>query len=410
LPAVARWFVGLITAIAAITAVWILRTPGTNPTGKHFIPGTVNANAVVWVIYFALVFVAMASALWWPGKRAARVPVAMAIAAIIMWIIGTHTSHTFSLLGFAVLTVAAWYVDDRCTQWSWHARLPLGWLMVGLLIYPVYVLANDWIAIVLIATIAMGMLLAFSPRRVLPYAAAGWLAAAMLMCMPVFGTSSGWFYSGFAYGTHHFERMANGQLDNLPELLHDEWGWDDLMEPAITIPKGPIADQIAITLNKVDRGVKLQTGTDVGLPLKYFLVCAWLVAVVLCAIGAAIHDRNRSPRFLAAIVAPWIVFFAVMTQMHQRYLLWGASLSAATAVLSPGYALLHFFLSIVSVSQELQSMMNNSLDRFNFVDYTHNAVYQFIEKWHPGVAWAVLLTAGIFVYTAVRFDKRPDTK
>jgi len=199
--------------------------------------------------------------------------------------------------------------------------------------------------------------------------------------------------------------MASGSVNNLPELLQSRWGWDDLMAPAYTLHAGTTADYVAAFLTQVDPGVHLRPGADVDLPLKYFLVGSWLLAVVICAMGAAIHDRNRSPRFLAAIVAPWIVFFAVMAQMHQRYLLWGASLSAASAVLSPGYALLHLFLSAVSTSQEMHTMMNNPLDPANHGQYTHYFVYQFVESWHPGIAWAVLLTAAIFVYTAVKWDR-----
>jgi hypothetical protein len=198
--------------------------------------------------------------------------------------------------------------------------------------------------------------------------------------------------------------MVSGQIDNLPELLQERWGWDNLMEPVVTIPKGPTADNIAEFLNQVDPGVRLKPGHEIGLPLKYCLVCIWLIAVVMCAAAVARHDRNRSPRFLAAIVAPWVIFFAVMTQMHQRYLLWGGSLSAATAILSPGYFVLHLFLSVVSMSQEMQSMMNNMYD-YSGRHYTDNAVYQFINNWHPGIAWAVLLTAGIFLYTAVKWEK-----
>jgi hypothetical protein len=405
LPAVARWVVGLFTAVAVITAVWLVRIPGTNPTGKLYIPGSINVHAIEWVVYLGLVFLAMASMLRWPRHPQARIPVLLFLVAIVIWVIGAHTSHSFSIIGFVALAAAAVWLDQRGPRLTWQLQLPLVFLGLVILLWPVHVLADAWLSTVERGIIAVGVILAISPRRVLPYAFAGWISAALLLCIPIFGSSKGWFDLGFAYGTHHYERMGHGQLENLPELLQQQWGWDDLMAPAITLPAGGTADRIAAFLAQIDPGVKLVPGKPIDLPLKYFLVGLWLVVVVLCAIGAAIHDRNRSPRFLAAVAAPWIVFFAVMTQMHQRYLLWGASLSSVTAIFNPGYALLHLFLSVVSATQELESMMNNKFDATNHGQFTQLPFYQFIEQWHPGIAWAVLLTAGIFVYTAVKWER-----
>ena len=43
-----------------------------------------------------------------------------------------------------------------------------------------------------------------------------------------------------------------------------------------------------------------------------------------------IKDSVRNSAFLVAISAPWIVMFTVLPQMHERYLVWGAALSAMT--------------------------------------------------------------------------------
>jgi hypothetical protein len=366
LPAVLRWIVGLCFAVASITAVWLVRIPGTRSIGNDYLPGMVNKQAVEWLVDMALLFLLLPVFFWWLRKPTAFI--------------------------------------QRYVKNDWQAKVAVGVLLLVTLLWPLHHLPSPWLKSVIIVTAGMAVFVALAPRSVIPYAAAGWMATAAFLCIPIFNASHGWFDLGLAYGTHHYERMANGQINNLAELLQQQWGWDDLMAPAATIPAGNFADHVAQFLNTIDPGVHLESGHDLNFPLKYFLVCAWLIAVILCAMGAANHDRNRSPRFLAAVAAPWIVFFAVMTQMHQRYLLWGASLSAATAVLSPGYAFLHLFLSIVSLTQELQSMMNNSFDPANHLQYTHNAVYQFIKNWHPGIAWAVLLTAAIFLYTAVKWD------
>jgi hypothetical protein len=428
LPAVGRWVTGFLSGVAACTAVWLLRTPGKNPTGNEFIPGSIDATAVAWVIYLAMVFCAMVSLLRKPKVAWLRLPVGVLVAAVVSWMLAAYTGNPFSVVGFIVLAAAGWLMNDQFSQWGWRVRLPIAFAALVILVYPLYVLSRDWMVIVLLAAGAVGLLLWIAPARSIRYAAAGWIATALLLCNPVFGTSSGWFDLGIAYGTHHYERMASGANNNLAELLQQRWQWDDLMEPAFKLPKGKVADAVAAFLVKVDPGVHAdrlhgQTGSnyryanglmvsrkdaldlkegEVGVPLKYVLIFVWIVSVILCGIGAAMHDRDRSPRFLAAIATPWIMFFAVMTQMHQRYLLWGASLSAASVAISPGYVALHWFLSLVATSQELQSMMSQYGGR-----YSDNAVYRFIESWHPGVAWAVLLCAAIFLYTSLRRSPRP---
>jgi len=406
LPAVGRWISGLLTATAAVTAVWLVRTPGINSTGEHFIPGSINPHAIEWIVYLTLIFAAMVSIIFGPRKGWMRFPLGVLVAAVVTWLIAAYSNHEFSIIGFIFLAAAGWFIDEQFESWDWRAQLPLGWIAAAILILPIYVLTKDFVivGIVLIATAAMGMLIFFAPRRAIPYAACAWIAGAMLTCMPIFNTSDGWFYLGFAYGTHHYEKMASGDNNNLAELLQQEWQWDDLQAPVFSIPSGDLAESLASLLLHLDPKLTPEQlkapdgGTNV--PLKYLLVSVWIASLILCSIAMSVHDRNRSPRFLIAIATPWIVFFAVMTQMHQRYLLWGASLSAATVAISPGYAFLNIFLSIVAMSQEMQSM-------FSDAHYSDNPVHRFIQQWHPGVAWAVLLTAAIFQYTALKWDKSP---
>jgi hypothetical protein len=406
LPALLRWITGLLSGVAGLTAVWMVRKPGTlSPLGQYT-PGHVDPQAIEWLIYLALILVGMTSILLFPRQPRARIPVGIALAAVLNWIISSYVGNPFSIVGFAALSITAVIIDQRCDAWNWRARMPLGWIAIAILLYPIYALALVKFVLVINAVVMLGLIIAFAPRRAIPYTAAGWMAGGLLLCIPLFHTSTAWFERGVALGTHHYEKMASGDNNNLAELLKTKWGWEDLMEPVFELPQGETSDGVGQFLDKVDPGVHIKPGDTVGLPLKYFLTGLWFLSVILCAIGTAIQDRRRSPRFLASIAAPWIMFFAVMTQMHQRYLLWGASVSAATVAISPGYAVLHLFLSVVSMSQEMMSMMNNTLDWRNPVRYTDNAAYHFFASWHPGVSWAVLLCACIFVYASVKVDRR----
>ena len=67
---------------------------------------------------------------------------------------------------------------------------------------------------------------------------------------------------------------------------------------------------------------------DLAFNWQWTLRLLYLGALVLCSLGAARHERRRDPRVLIALATPWLLMFALLGQMHERYLLWGAVLSA----------------------------------------------------------------------------------
>ncbi len=421
LGAIGRWISGLLTAAAAVTAVWLVRTPGTNPTGEpaDFIPGSVNHAAVHWVIWLAVLFVSLVPLRWL--VRWSLSPIFVGRKPIFPTPVLRYSEEPDSASASAPSNPALRSTSEpasggalrRIHNSTW-ARVPqqLRWpllLLISLIIttavlFHIHTLNPQIIKVVLIAAIAITLLLCLAPLRVVPCTAAAWIAVSLFSCLPVYQTSRGWFDLGFAYGTHHFEDMAKGDPNNLPELLMVDWGWAqaDLMQPAISLPAGRWSDRVADFLEAVDPYVKADALKDadgqVGLPLKYLLVGVFGLSLALCSLAAAVHDHRRSPRFLLAISTPYLVFFAVMTQMHQRYLIWGAGISAAAVAVSPGFAVLHVLMSIISWGQELRSMLQSS-------GYTGYTVFGVIDHWHPGIAWVVILTAGIFLYSSMKLDR-----
>ncbi len=65
--------------------------------------------------------------------------------------------------------------------------------------------------------------------------------------------------------------------------------------------------------------------------VKVLLGSVFEICLILCAIGAAMHHRRRDSRVLIALIAPWILLFALNVQMHGRYLFWGAALGPKQA-------------------------------------------------------------------------------
>jgi hypothetical protein len=525
LLAIVRWLVGLATAIAAITAVWLVRTAGAMPS-ETFIPGHMNMTAIGWVasmtiafslmvlllrirwawyatipfvavvigliswrffqidttpqwlpgVWFTIAWAAVVPALLWskwipyvkipavvivtvfialglwrwnlewlremnalllaaggfvlgavlfpectvPSKELAAEAVspvktasaaqavgpvwrcyamraAGIVLAVLLLLVQVPPALSPLLFASAVVMSGAilFWCSFQISTFTWRARLPFGWLLTSLVLWPFLHLAQGLMISAAADTFRVGLIVYYAPRRAVAYTAAGWMAAALLLCIPLFDGSRTWFDTGFASPTTHREAMASGENDNLADILEQEWGWQT-MEPVMTLQPGPVADSIGGFLRAVDPKYHHRAHESVQLPMKYLLVSFWISALLLSSIGAAIQDSVRGPRFLVAISAPWIAMFALLAQMHQRYLLWGATLSSASASLNPGYALLHLLVSVIAMSQEMQSMFER--DR----RYFHTFVVRIVDGWHPGIGWAVLLMAIIFVYLAVR--------
>ncbi len=414
--ALCRWIAGLLTSAAAVTAVWLVRTPGTNPTGRQFIPGSVNVDAVHWVIWLTVLFVSLlplrffvrwsltpvVDKFWYrrspqtPALRYAEEPGQTSQDPALR---STSEPASRNFLQYAHGATLA-HVPS---EWRGPLLSLLSLAISSAILLYVCKLHPTTSTLLTLSTIATLLIICFGPLRAWFHTAAAWIAVGLFSCMPLYHTSSGWFDLGFAYGTHHFEDMARGDPNNLPELMMKRWGWGDLMEPAITLPAGQWSDSVANFMESVDPGVKADALKDekgqVGLPLKYLLVGVFGLSLILCSIAAGVHDRTRSPRFLLAISTPYLVFFAVMTQMHQRYLLWGAGISAAAVAVSPGFAVLNVLMSIIACGQEIRSML---LDAPGYTGYT---VFEVIDTWHPGIAWVVILTAAIFLYSSMKFDR-----
>src|SRR5207249_2573030 len=82
-----------------------------------------------------------------------------------------------------------------------------------------------------------------------------------------------------------------------------------------------------------------------------------LFAVALCGGGAARHLRNRDPGVLIAIAAPWLLMFALLGQMHERYLMWGAVVSAVALGVNIRLSIIHFIISAASTAMIVHVML-----------------------------------------------------
>ena len=145
--------------------------------------------------------------------------------------------------------------------------------------------------------------------------------------------SFAWLKVGYLYGSERYPYLFISSCYNLPSLLSN-WNFS-LKQAFCSLHFGSF--QIAFTP-------------------QWTLRLLYLVALLLCSLGAARHAQRRDPRLLIAIATPWLLMFALLGQMHERYLLWGAVLSAVALGVSVRLSVVHFIftaLSAVMITQVL---------------------------------------------------------
>jgi hypothetical protein len=223
------------------------------------------------------------------------------------------------------------------------------------------------------------------PAAVYGFGLAGALAFASMW---LFGTSYAWFDASYAYGTDHWPHMMVGVTSNLPGIMDVRYNWSHT--------QGPMT-------------VLFQIGGH-DITLRTFLFAIFAFMLLLSAVGLAMHDRRNSTRFLVALVTPWLAFYAIPCQIHERYLLFAACVACVCIGHSVGMTLLGVFCTILTLMMTQQVMFHRggliASDRL-----LHETVPWlfagdgFVMRWnafirgtHPDIGWAVLLVLGVFLY------------
>ncbi|HWP40265.1 MAG TPA: hypothetical protein VNL70_05020, partial [Tepidisphaeraceae bacterium] len=141
--------------------------------------------------------------------------------------------------------------------------------------------------------------------------------------------------------------------------------------------------------------------TSVSLPMlgsttitiRTMLIGVYALLLVICAIAAAAHHRRNDPRLPMALLTPWVLMFAILPQMHERYLVWAAAIGGIGLAVSPAAALLH--LPLIAISSIMHAHQILSRDR-NFAP----ELLRLAEWTHPGIGFTVVLLAMVYVFLA----------
>ncbi|MGC4033154.1 MAG: hypothetical protein QM754_15750 [Tepidisphaeraceae bacterium] len=206
---------------------------------------------------------------------------------------------------------------------------------------------------------------------------AGWLrwlvpsmaALAIWLCVPLFGGSINWLRVGLIYGAEKFDSLEVGRTISFAGVLQTDYRWQskDLV-PALQ-------------------------NIWPGLTISHLLMGLFAVCLLLAAWSAGRYEKRGDKRFLLAIALPWIAYFAFFPRMHERYLLWGATLACMAIVVNLGSFWLGLFFMLCSTSMSLMQMAESKMlvafaTRTPPLDLTRD-IYEWLKPTYPGAGWAV---------------------
>jgi hypothetical protein len=249
------------------------------------------------------------------------------------------------------------------------AMIALPWMHPpGAWAYVSFMLASVVIGIGVLVALRLKMPVRL--KRLLPSAYALCVALLIFLMIPLFGASTSWYRLGFEYGAEKFNYMVTGSGSwNIGRMLRVYYGWPDRPDDPMNWPL-----------------------VNVALSYRATMIVLYGICLVLCGIGAAAHFRRRDPRFLAAMVAPWLCFFMILAQMHGRYTVWAAAFGSLLAGVGPGMTLLAILVSVLSTLGQAQNQY---------------VVMGYPADWLPTVValdphggWLLLFIAAIYLYVA----------
>jgi hypothetical protein len=365
-----------------------------------------------WIIPFYIWAAVLASIGWWFGAGLLlaagcmfKGQLLLAAPVLVLWPLfaGQIGAAARVLLGFgfgAVIITSPWLMQQarawawlggvaasagllvcflRHRRFDWRFRTAAAAVLLICLAWPwVMVKEWKWFAVMVLAAATAAAHPLLLRRMPLRHVAAGVVMIGIILAAVRFDASMDWYRLGFARGTEQYQHMAI-TVNNLPAIM-EKHGWG-------------IQDPVGLGWAGLPR-----LGLPGEMPVQKLLRAVYLVLLVLCAVGLAVQSRRNSPRMLIALAAPWLLFFAVLPQMHERYLLWAAALSAAGVAvgwrLGIGMFLMYLVISGVSLGQMAEVMLRR--------DPTFAPAWlDFLHRSRPDLGWVILFAAGVYLYLSL---------
>ncbi len=247
----------------------------------------------------------------------------------------------------------------------------------------------NWPPLVFIAVVAASaLLLRRLPRAWFEGVITTLLAGAFFSGAFSSSTALDWYRIGFQYGIEKYPNLDMGASDSLSGILQRRYHFN--------------SDDICFTFTPHVGNWSLPpvpvTTADL---LGAIYVCGLIPAIV----GLVLQRHWKSTRWLVAATTPWLLFFALAPHMHERYLVWAAGVGAIVIGDSLGMTLLLMIISAASGLMTLGILLDSD-GRLDFLPTAHGPLgpplKRLIDGMYPGLGWALLLCAGIFLYQSLR--------
>jgi hypothetical protein len=279
-----------------------------------------------------------------------------------------------AMLKGQLLFVAPFFVFWPLWQKRWRnvLRVLAGFTATAALTVSPWLLRTPaaWVALAAVVGLSLWLILRFKfPNQ--GAGIAGILGCAAFLIGAFMGGSFAWLQVGFIYGSEHYPYLFISSCYNFASLL--------------AVAGCSLKDSLfSVHAGSLHFDVTLQW----GLRLLY------LITVALCARGAVRHLRNRDPRALIAIATPWLLMFALLGQMHERYLVWGAVVSAVALGVSIRLSIVHFIISAASTAMIVHVMLVDKK-----LDATLRAI-DVLDRIRPYASVLVLVCVAVYSWDA----------
>jgi hypothetical protein len=248
-------------------------------------------------------------------------------------------------------------------------KIPMVLIAAGLA-WPMHASASMGVRLLPLSVLGLIALSRFIPApKLIPHIYA--LAAGLMvfLLIPVHHASSAWYEIGFASASEKYHEMITGRgTFNLPAVMRGFMRWPQETDDLTNVPL-----------------------LDHPVPFRTSMVIIYAICLALLGTGAAIHFRRRDTRFLVAMVAPWVISYCLMTQMHGRYLVWGAAMSCLLAGAGWGMALLGLAVSCMA-------WFGMTYNQYYFDTGWDREHYAMLQQLVPNLGWLLLLAAVILLY------------
>lgn len=356
-------FKGQVFLAATPIVVWSVFA---NATPRDWIQFTTGALALVaiplWLLYgrassatvYAIV-ACMALLMLWNFRsiallRCACGVLAGAAAVLWMWLVRDVNAWVWVIACTALATVLMMWPRARAGRSLWWCLA-----IITPLVLAVPALRAGWLPIAIASAWAIALALASRfmqrGRTGLVFGTAG---LAVLLLGMAYGGS--WSFVEIGFPTSRYSLMSMGANFNLPSLLYEQWDWR-------------IDDEVLASWT-----------------IRDVLRCATMAILALAGVAMALHARRNDPRLLAAIALPMLAVYTLLPQMHERYLLYPASMAALLLALNAGGWLIWSALVCLSSALMLHSMFYVSGVPARWETWANT-----IMPLHPGAGFAVLV-------------------